>query len=207
MSITVIILGITVAISIYAFSNQEMLYKWMMNPYAVARKNEVFRFVTSGFIHSDYVHLGFNMFTFYFFGRAIEPILEFKAAGFGELFFVLFYLLAIIVSEIPTFVKHKNNPNYNSLGASGGVAAVLFFYIMFMPVEKIYLYGLPVPGFVLGIAYMVYSYIMSKKSKDNVNHDAHFYGAMFGVLAAILIEPLVVGKFFREILGYVEQLF
>jgi len=174
-----------------------------MNPYAVANQKAYYRFITSGFIHADYVHLGFNMFTLYFFGRNVE---QFFAAQFGNsasYLFVCFYLLAIIISEVPTFLKHRNNPNYNSLGASGGVAAVLFASIIIFPTNIISIYAIiPIPGFVVGILYLIYSYYMSRRGKDNINHDAHFYGAIFGVLFILIIHPGVIDNFLYELQNF-----
>lgn len=200
MSITIILIVITVAISMYAFKNNDMFYKWLMNPYAVANNKEYFRFLTSGFIHADYMHLGFNMLTFYFFGRNIEPFFQLIFGEQGNLIFVVFYLVAIIVSEIPTFLKHRNNSHYNSLGASGGVSAVLFASIIIMPTDVLLIYGIiPIPGFALGILYLIYSYVMGKKGKDNINHDAHLYGAIFGVIFIILMDPGVLESFIYQI--------
>ena len=200
MSTTIIIIGITVAISMYAFSNHDILYKWMMNPFSVITKQQYFRFLTSVFIHSDYVHLGFNMLTLYFFGDHVEYFFEVKSGGKGTLIFVVFYLAAIVLSEVPTFLKHKSNPNYNSLGASGGVAAVVFSSIMIYPDNVLYISMLfPIPAFVFGILYLIYSYYMSKKGKDNINHDAHFYGAVFGILFTLVIDPGLFSTFFEQI--------
>ena len=201
MSVTLIIIIITVAISVYAFNNQSLWMHWMMNPYEVLRKKQFYRFLTSGFIHSDYTHLGFNMLTLYFFGNKVQYYLAYKSGGQGAVIFILFYLLAIVVSEIPTYFKHKENPNYNSLGASGGVSAVVFASIMIDPVGEIYLYfAIGIPGFILGILYLIYSYFMSKKGRDNINHDAHFYGAVFGVLFIILMDPGATLNFIKKII-------
>lgn len=200
MSTTIIIIIITVALSMYAFSNHDILYRWMMNPYSVKSRKEYFRFLTSGFIHSDYVHLGFNMLTLYFFGDLVEYFFETKSAGQGTLIFVIFYLAAIVLSEVPTFLKHKNNPNYNSLGASGGVAAVVFSSIMIYPDNVLYISMLfPIPAFVFGILYLIYSYYMSKRGKDNINHDAHFYGAVFGIFFTLVVDPELFSTFFEQI--------
>ena len=200
MSTTIIIIIITVALSMYAFSNHDILYKWMMNPYSVMARKEYFRFLTSGFIHSDYVHLGFNMLTLYFFGDHVEYFFEIKSAGQGTLIYVIFYLAAIVLSEVPTFFKHKNNANYNSLGASGGVAAVVFSSIMIYPDNVLYISMLfPIPAFVFGILYLIYSYYMSKRGKDNINHDAHFYGAVFGILFTLVVDPELFSTFFEQI--------
>lgn len=208
MSTTIIIIAVTIALSMYAFSNHDIFYKWMMNPFSVLERKQYFRFLTSGFIHSDYIHLGFNMLTLYFFGDHVEYFFEIKSAGQGTLIFVAFYLAAIILSEVPTFLKHKNNPNYNSLGASGGVAAVVFSSIMIYPDNVLYISMLiPIPAFVFGVLYLIYSYYMSRKGKDNINHDAHFYGAVFGILFTLVVDPGLFATFFEQISNFSLSIF
>jgi len=202
MSITIIIIAITVGIFLYSKDRPEVMYRWMLNPHAVATRNEYFRFLTSGFIHSGWPHLIFNMFTFYFFGRNVEIIFQNQFGPSGLWIFVLFYIIAIIMSDVPTFLKHRNNPNYNSLGASGGVSAVLFCSILYHPLAKIYLYFIPIPGFILGILYLVYSAKAGKTLGDNINHDAHLYGALFGIGFTILIDPGVLPAFFQQLLRF-----
>ena len=143
------------------------------------------------------------MFTFYFFGRVVENYLN----PFGEnpinIVFIIFYLSAIVVSEIPTYFKHKNNPNYNSLGASGAVSAILFASIMIAPTNMILIYGIiPIPGFALGILYLIYSYFMGKKGRDNINHDAHLYGAIYGIIFIIITHPEVIQLFISQLQNF-----
>ena len=203
-SITVIIIVISVAASLYAWNKPEILHKWIFNPYTVRSRNEYWRFITSGFIHQDYMHLFFNMFTLYFFGSVIE---QYYAAIFGPttgiIYYVVLYLVAIVVSDITTYVKHKNDPSYNSLGASGGVAAVVFSAIMFDPTSNIYLFAIiPIPGFILGALFIIYSYQRSRQMRDRINHDAHLFGALFGVIFTVVLEPNVVGHFISEISNF-----
>lgn len=203
-SITVIIVVISVAASLYAWNKPEILHKWIFNPYTVRSRKEYWRFITSGFIHQDYMHLFFNMFTLYFFGSVIE---QYYAAVFGPttgiIYYVVLYLVAIVVSDITTYVKHKNDPSYNSLGASGGVAAVVFSAIMFDPTSNIYLFAIiPIPGFILGALFIIYSYQRSQQMRDRINHDAHLFGALFGVVFTIALEPNVVGHFISEISNF-----
>lgn len=196
MTITIIIIAVTVAASFYAWNNQNIMSKWIFNPYQVSHHHQYYRFITSGFIHNDHIHLLFNMFTFYFFGRAIEQTYTALYGTAGMVFFVILYLVSIIIADLPTFFRHKNEPNYNSLGASGGVAAIVFSFILFFPTENLYLFAfLPIPGFLLGVLFIVYSYYAGKKSATNINHDAHLFGALFGIVFTILIEPNVLSRF------------
>lgn len=127
VSHTLIIIIITTVLSFTAFSNRTLMNRLIMWPPAMQR-GQYDRFITYGFVHADGTHLLFNMFTLFFFGRAIE---DFYRPYLGGLGFVLFYLAALIVSMLPSYLKHKNDPNYLSLGASGAVSAVLFAYILF----------------------------------------------------------------------------
>jgi len=203
MSITIIIIIITVAISFYAWSNESVQYKLMLNPYQVAKNKEYYRLITSGFIHQDYIHLGFNMFSFFWFGQAIEVIYKSIFGDLGSVLFVALYILGIIVSDIPTYLKHRHNSGYNSLGASGGVSAVIFSSILFYPMNEICFYGiLCLPGFILGALYLIYSVYMGKQRRNNINHDAHLYGALFGIAFSIIIRPQVFVTFFEQVATY-----
>ncbi len=203
MSITLALIVITCLISLYALNNSTFLESWMMNPYNVVRKGQYYRLLTSGFIHADFGHLFFNMFSFYFFGSQIESIFTELFGGSAALYLVLFYLVGIIVSDIPTLLKHKNDPGYNSLGASGGVSSVIFGAILFFPLNKIYLYGIiGFPGFVFGLLYIGYSFYESRRGAGYINHDAHLYGAIFGMLFMAVVYPPVIPEFFAQIAGW-----
>ena len=202
MSLTFIIIAITVGMTLYAWKRPEILNRWMLNPNAITTRNEYFRFLTSGFIHSNWMHLIFNMITFYFFGGKVEMIFQYIFGASGGLIFVAFYIFAIVISDIPTFLKNRQNPYYNSLGASGGVSAVLFCSIIYDPLARIYLYFIPIPGFILGALYLLYSLKAGKSMGDNINHDAHLYGALFGIGFTILVDPGVVPAFFEQMLNF-----
>ena len=203
MSITLALIVITSLISFYALSNGTFLESWMMNPYKVMQKGQYYRLLTSGFIHADFGHLFFNMFSFYFFGSQIEQIFAELFGGQGPVYLVLFYLAGIIISDIPTLLKHKNDPGYNSLGASGGVSSVIFGSILFFPTEKLYLYGIiGLPGFIFGLLYLGYSVYESRRGAGFINHDAHIYGAVFGLIFMAAVYPPVVPDFFAQIANW-----
>jgi membrane associated rhomboid family serine protease len=202
MSLTLIFLLITVAASIAAWNNPVLMNKWIFNPYQVWNRKEYYRFITSGFIHKDTLHLIFNMFVFYLFGGIVEDIFTgIFPSPWGSVFFGILYLAGIVISDIPTFIKHKSQPYYNALGASGGVASVLFSYILFQPLEKLCLYGLPFlcfPGILWAAVYIVYSYYSGKKGAGNINHDAHLYGAIFGIIFTIAVYPSIISIFIEQ---------
>lgn len=193
MTITLFFVLATVAASLAAWKNDAMMRKWIFNPYLVASQNEYFRFLTSGFIHKDTLHLIFNLFVLYMFGEYVEYQFQgFFGMGLGSVLYILLYLGGIIISDIPTFLKHRTNPQYNALGASGGVASVLFCFVFLRPLEPLCLYGISFlcfPGILWAVIYLVYSVYAGRKQIGNINHDAHLYGALFGILFTLAIYP------------------
>ena len=190
---TIITILITILISIYSFQNKKLFNKLLLNPYRLIQNKEYYRIITHGFIHADWTHLLVNMFVLFSFGKAIEMYFE-DLQNRGDfpiihLQFVILYLGGIIVSSLPTIIKHRKDSWYNSLGASGGVSSIVFASIFFDPLNIIYLYFIPIPGIIFGILYLVYSQYMSKKNKDNVNHEAHLTGAIFGFIYPLIIHP------------------
>ncbi len=203
MYITYIIIGITTVLSFYAFQTPAVLSSLMMNPYNVNTHRQYYRFITSGFIHKDHLHLLWNMFSFYFFGTAIERQFQVTFGESGGIYFIALYILAIIVSDIPTYFKHRHHPGYNSLGASGGVSAIIFAFIIFQPLSDICIYfALCMPGFILGALYILFSWYQGRRSNDNINHDAHLYGALFGLIFCIVVAPSSIGSFFEQITNW-----
>ena len=199
MTITIAIIVITVGVSLYAMPKPTVQYSLTMNPYMITKRGQYYRLVTSGFIHNDHMHLIMNMFSFYFFGTQLEYIFDIIFGELGTAYFIAMYILGIIVSDIPTLFKHQNNHAYNSLGASGAVAAVIFGCILFQPLQDICLYAvLCFPGFILGTVYIIYSYYSSKRSRDNINHDAHLFGALFGLFFCIVLYPDSVSMFIEQ---------
>jgi len=148
------------------------------------------------------------MFSFYFFGTAVEALLGALFNEAGLYYFIALYLTAIIVSDIPSYLKEKNNVNYNSLGASGGVGSVIFVFIIFQPLQSICIYfALCMPGFVFGVGYLLYTYYQGRKAKDNINHDAHLYGALYGLLFCIAVYPASLPNFYEQITYWLRSLF
>lgn len=199
--ISYILMAVTVAASFYTWNKTSLFATLMMNPYQISHKKQYYRFITSGFIHKDHMHLLLNMFSFYFFGPGIERIFT---ALFGPLtggiYFLAMYLIAIVVSDLPTYLKHRNDPGYNSLGASGAVSAVIGAFIIFQPLNLICIYfALCLPGFIMGFLYIGFSYYQGKKGKDNINHDAHLYGVLFGFVFCIVAYPPSIPAFFEQI--------
>jgi membrane associated rhomboid family serine protease len=187
MSYTLIIILITAGISVMTFSNELLYNKLILWPKRMNSVGECYRLLSSGFIHADWMHLIFNMLAMFMFGRHVEDAYE--AVGIGRIMFVVMYLAGIVAASLPSFVKHKDNAYYRSLGASGGVAAVLFSFVYFAPWQTIFIWFIPVPGIIAGVAYLAYSAYMSKKGPGNINHDAHFWGAVFGFVFTLAFSP------------------
>lgn len=204
LSTTLVLIVITVLTSYWGFKDASLLDRWMFTPYIIKNKSQYDRFVLSGFIHEDGMHLLFNMFTFYFFGGAVEQFLVYRlGAIIGTIVFILFYLATIVIADIPTFLKHQKNSHYRALGASGGVAATVFASIILMPLSDICLFGIIcLPGFAIGILFLIYSVFQAKKGDDGVNHDAHLYGALIGIAFILIISPSSAIDFVNEVKSF-----
>jgi membrane associated rhomboid family serine protease len=195
---TLYIIIITGLISFVGFRNEKLINELIFWPPAITQKFQYYRFITCGLIHADYMHLIFNMLTLYFFGTIMEYHYQ-GVLGLQRWYYLALYIGALIVSNIPTYLKHRNDYNYRSLGASGAVSAVLFAFILLSPWERIYVIVFPIPAIIYGGLFLFYSAYMSKKGGDNVNHDAHFYGALFGILFTIAVRPGVLDIFLNEL--------
>jgi len=192
--ITLIIVIITVLTSVAAFRRKELFYRLDLSPARIVHKKEYYRIFTHAFLHADYFHLGINMLVLYSFGTYIEQIFsQLETADLifsGPFFFILLYVLSIALSSLSTITRYRNNEGYSAVGASGAVSAIVFTYIFFAPLQKIYFYMvLPIPGILFGILYLVYSSYMGRRKGDNINHSAHFWGAVVGFIFPILLEP------------------
>ncbi len=197
-SATLLIVAITGLVSWRAFNDRALLERLILWPPAVERRKQYDRLLGHGFVHADWMHLLFNMITLYSFGGAVERIF---AEWIGVAGFVLFYLSAIVVAILPTYLRHRNDANYRSLGASGGVSAVLFAFILFDPWSKLIIFPIPVPipAFVFAGLYVGYSIWMDRRGGDNVNHSAHLWGGAYGVLFTLLLEPQVFTHFIQRL--------
>lgn len=193
-----IIIGITVVVSFMCFSNRVLFEKLAFIPYLTIKDKQWYRLITHGFVHADTVHLLVNMFTFWSFGVYVERL--FQHYGHGSLAFFLLYFGGMIVASLHDLIKRKDNPHYISVGASGAVSAVLFSSIFFDPWGTILLFALiPIPGILFGVLYLVYCQYMAKQGGDNINHNAHFYGAVYGFLFPILLNPSYLSEFFERL--------
>ncbi len=203
MSITLILVVITCIISILCFSNKSLFDA--LKHYPVAEKNhqQYYRWLTSGFVHGDIMHLFINMFVLHEFGRAVENdmIMHFGEST-GKILFLFAYLLIIIMGDIPTYFKHKENHFFASVGASGGVSGIIFIFIMLFPWSRLGLFAIiPIPAILFGVLYLWYSTWASKNQNDFIDHEAHFYGAVAGLLVAVISRPSIFPEFISNLVN------
>ena len=196
MSTTLIIIAITAVISMLALSNANLIRQLILWPPALSRDHQYYRLVTYGLIHADPQHLLFNMLTLYFFGQAMEQLYNNYLGPAG---FAIFYVGGLIVSILPTYLRNRNNSQYRSLGASGAVSAVLFAFILIQPWATIFVFFFPLPAIVYAVLYVAYSIYMDRRSVDNINHSAHLWGALYGVIFTIVMEPRVIDVFLSSL--------
>jgi len=196
--VTYVLIGVTVLVSWQAFGNRALLERLILWPPAIKRHKQYDRLLTHGFIHADMTHLLFNMITLFFFGRAIEPVFVERIGMVG---FAAFYLSAIVVAIMPTYIRHANDSHYRSLGASGAVSAVLFSFVLFAPWSLIFVFFIPVPAIVYAVLYIGYSIWMDRRGTDNVNHSAHLWGGVYGMLFTVMMEPRVATTFVARLLS------
>ena len=202
LSITNITVGITCLVSFMLMQNQAGKARLIFHPATIRRNHQWYRFLTSGFIHADFVHLAINMFVLWSFGNAIERFYFPTFLGeFSAQKYMLLYFGGIVAASVPSYVRHSRDPNYAALGASGGVSAVVFAAILFEPWQNLYLYGvIAIPQILAGAAYLYYSWYSDRRAKDNIAHMAHFSGAVWGFLVTGLMSPGLFTRFIEKAL-------
>ncbi len=203
MSLTIIIIAVTIIVSLLAMNNPALFSRLKFNAWDAKQSRYWYRFFTYGFVHAGYVHLFINMMVLWSFGSVVESYFPVYFAGKGGLYYLLLYGGGIILSILPAFGKHKNDVYYNAVGASGAVSAVVFSSIILYPAGKIFLFFIPVPipAPLFGLMYIGYEYYMSKNGRDNIGHDAHLWGAIFGIVYTIALKPSLAVMFVEQIVG------
>lgn len=200
-TILLIIIAATVIVSAKAFQDRSLFHKLVFNPFQIIERKEYYRMLSHGIIHGDWMHLLINMFVLFSFGQNLILYFEHYLGINGAITLVVFYVLALPISSIFSLLKEKENPMYNAVGASGAISAVVFACIFFDPWNLLYFFGvIPIPGILFGVGYLYYSYRMGQQNKDNIGHDAHFWGALFGFSFPLIIQP-------KSILIFIDQLF
>ena len=208
MPITIIIIALTALVSFKGFSDPSVINKMILNPYKVHNNKEWWRMFSSGIIHANLNHLLMNMLVMLFFGFAVEQkYTEEFGPLMGDLYYATLYILGIGAASLKDTIARKDDYGYNALGASGATSAVLFAFILFEPFSTLLLYFvLPIPAILLGIGYLWYSSYMAKRNIDNIGHNAHFYGAIFGLVFTIVLKPEIGMRFIETIGNYLTNL-
>lgn len=191
MSLTLIIIIITGLVSYQALNDRSLSEKLKHYPYVESRNKEYYRMLTGGFVHGNMTHLLINMFVLYSFGEYVEArfLGEFGELK-GRLFYLFLYLGSIIVADIGTYFQHKDNPRFASVGASGATSAILLVFVIYNPWATLLLFFvIPCPAIIAAVGYLIYSSWASKNSNDMIDHSAHFYGAVFGIIFIFVSKP------------------
>jgi membrane associated rhomboid family serine protease len=206
LSVTVIIVLITTLISLGGFSNPKIIDDLIFYPPAVTQRNQWYRFFTCGFIHADFGHLIFNMLSLYLFGRFVEQGFNEIFGEIGKWYYLALYISALLISLLPTYYKNKNNYAYRSLGASGAVSAVIFAGLMIAPQIEVYFFfiPIPIPGFIFAPLFLIVSALLDRQGGTNINHSAHLWGALYGLLFVIVAGQLVGYNAIQEFIQNVQ---
>ncbi|AEA45460.1 rhomboid family intramembrane serine protease [Fluviicola taffensis] len=200
---TYILLGIMIVMSLTAFNNRDFMEKYLFSPYLVKHERESYRFITHAFLHGDFGHLLFNGITVFFFGTAFESkLIEFYGLRIGEVVFWGFVIISMFASSSVSYFRHKDNPNYRSLGLSGVASAILFAMIMLEPEMKIgfMFIPVPIPAWVFGPIYLAFEIYSDRNRKTNIAHDAHISGAIFGIIFILITNIEQVISAFQNLL-------
>ncbi|MBN2742333.1 rhomboid family protein [Breznakibacter xylanolyticus] len=202
MQILILIIAAIGIVSVYGFSNADIVYKLQFNAWQIIKKKEYHRLISHALVHGGWMHLLLNMFVLYSFGQGIIMLFNMYFPGFGTALFVVLFISAIPISSLYSLQKEKNNYHYNAIGASGGVMAVVFTSVFLEPYHLIYVYFIPVPAILFGIIYLIYTKIMANRNQDNIGHDAHFWGALYGFVFPLIIEPKLGLVFLAKLLSF-----
>ncbi len=202
-SITIMLIILISLVSILAFSQPSVMEQFQFNAFKVFHRNQYYRLISHALVHANWEHLLVNMIVLFSFGKAVEHYFAINFGANGRFYYLALFILSIIFSSLASLVKQRNNVYYNAVGASGATSAILFAAIFFDPWAKIYFFGiLPMPGIIFGALYLYYSYYMSRKNIDNIGHDAHFLGAVFGFFAPVFLRPTLLNDFLSLLMNF-----
>lgn len=201
---TIIIIIITAIISLISFSNADLFNRLKFNAWLIHERKQSWRFLSYALVHGGWMHLFINMFVLYSFGTNIEVSFNYL---FGipqsYIYYGLLYIGGVLFATLFDYGKHKDDPYYDAVGASGAVAAVLFASILISPTSSLFIFPIPfpVPAYIFGVLYLIYSVYMGKQGKDNIGHYAHFFGAVFGIVFTLLLKPSLAENFLHQLLN------
>ncbi len=204
-----LIFGMTLISSFLAFRDQKLMTAMMLNPYRMVHHKKYYEVLTSGLVHADFMHLAFNMLSFYFFAIAfqissdnqfelkpLEVWMTERAGQIGHLYFGLIYIVSMVLGDLSTIIKQRDNPQYFSLGASGAISGIIFSYILFAPQSKLSFFFLPtMPAPLFAVVFVIISIWGAKSRHSNINHDAHLWGGLFGFALTVALFPGIFQEF------------
>lgn len=201
--ITKILSLFIVVCSLIGFANPSIIEKYIFSPYLIKHYKQHYRFLSHAFFHANFLHLFLNVWIFWMFGNVIEYNYQLLFdEKLGKIYFLILFTGGIYASSIAEYIKHKNNPSYASLGASGAIEAVVFSFIIMNPFQWLYFFFIPMPAWLLGLLFLIFSFYMSKRKlpNDRIGHEAHFWGAIFGIVFTFIIKPSLL-------LAYIDLIF
>ncbi len=207
--ITYTFLAIIIGFSVYCFSDRNVMNKYLFHPYSIYHNKEHYRFLTHAFIHGDFMHLAFNCLALYSFGLSLEEGYfgnqdVFADTRLGKIYYIILFTGGIYAASFTEYFRNKNNPDYSSLGASGAISSIMFCYIMISPLSDISLFFFPMKGWIAGILLLGVSYYLIRRKKtsdysDNISHESHFWGAIFGIVFIFILKHNIFSHFVDQI--------
>ncbi|MEC4026770.1 rhomboid family intramembrane serine protease [Myroides odoratimimus] len=192
-TVTLILLGLNGLVTYKGLNDFSFFNKYCFDINQINR-GERYRFITSGFLHVDWMHFAFNMLTLYFFADIIIQVS-------GVLYFLIVYVASLLVGNILTYQFYKNQPHYRAVGASGAIMGVLYASIMLNPSMSLYMFfiPIPIPAYIFAVGYLLYSLYGMKKNNDGIGHTAHIGGALAGLILIVLKYPILIQTEFKLI--------
>ncbi|WP_340063446.1 rhomboid family intramembrane serine protease [Ascidiimonas aurantiaca] len=186
--VTIVIITANILISIKGFNDFSFFEKYKFHIGSI-RRGEQLRMLTSGFLHVDFTHLFFNMLTLYFFADVV-------IFNFGQPKFLIIYIVSLLAGSLLALFFHKDEYHYSAVGASGAVTGILYSAILLQPGMKLFLFfiPIPIPAYVFGIGYLLYSIYGMKKRFGNIGHTAHFGGAVGGYVTTLIFLPSLITR-------------
>ncbi|MFM7234800.1 MAG: rhomboid family intramembrane serine protease [Flavobacteriales bacterium] len=198
--ITFIILIATGLVSWRAFEQSSLFEQLLHSPYRVKHQKQYYRLFSHMLVHADLIHLALNMFVFCSFGRVMETIFTMNwGLTKGRILFVVLYVLGGVAATLPSMRKHGDNYGYNSVGASGAVSALLMSYMILFPLNEIAFFFIPMPAFIGVFVFFLLEHFMKRNVRSNIAHDAHIWGALFGIVFIAVAVPNAIGRFFAQV--------
>lgn len=201
MSITVVIIIITALISFSALNNRALFEKLLFQPFIMHDRGDWYRFISHALVHGSVMHLLVNMYVLWMFGTAVESVYANIVGGDPLVAYLGLYIGGIVLSSLPGYFKNRHNPQYRAVGASGATSAVVFAFILLHPDTKLMLIFLPIPlsAWIFGGLYLLYEWYMSKRGVGNIAHDAHYFGALYGIAFTATLDPGAIGHFINAV--------